>query len=131
MKHLDGWWWPDSETHMNAWMADPKNRLILNGRASYQGKKQMALLEQCKSFRTALDIGAHIGTWTHNLAPKFHTVRAFEPVLEHRNCFARNIEAQNVVLYPLALGDKPGRVEMYPGPSSSGDTWVKPGVVGD
>ena len=116
---------------MRDWIAHPKNRMILNGRPAYQGKKQAALLALCTKFRCAVDIGAHVGTWSYNLAPAFATVRAFEPVADHRACFVANIAAPNVVLYPIALGDKAAGVEMYTGPASSGDTWVKPGVEGD
>lgn len=112
------------------WVADARNRMILNDRPAYQGKKQVALLKLCTRFRTALDIGAHIGTWTHNLAPNFQTVRSFEPVKDHRDCFALNITAQNVIVYPLALGDQDTMVDMHTGPSSTGDTWVELPVNG-
>lgn len=127
----DGWYWPDSEKHMIEWLANPKNRVTLNGRVSYQGKKQQALLALCKRFRCAIDVGSHVGTWSYNLAKVFETVRAFEPIADHRACFAANVVASNVIVYPVALGDKPGSVEMYSGPHSSGDSWVKPGVRGD
>lgn len=125
MKFADSWWWPDSENHMNAWIADPKNRVIMSGRPAYQGKKQQALLRLCKHFRTAIDVGAHIGTWTYNLAPLFKTVRCFEPIRAHRECFARNIEAENVVMYPIALGSARGKVSMFTNDTSSGDSWVR------
>lgn len=125
MKFEDGWYWPDTEHHMNAWVAAPKNRIMLNSRPAYQGKKQLALLKLCKNFRTAIDIGAHIGTWTYNLAPRFQTVRCFEPIRAHRECFARNIEAENVIMYPIALGATRGQVAMYTNDTSSGDSWVK------
>lgn len=124
MKLEHGWWFPDGEQHMNAWIADPRNRVMMNGRAAYQGKKQLALLKLCRRFRTAIDVGSHIGMWTYNLAPLFQTVRCFEPVLEHRSCFARNIEAENVIIYPIALGAERGRVSITTGPTSSGDSWV-------
>jgi FkbM family methyltransferase len=131
MKLQDQWHWPDKETHMPAWMANPKNRMIINGRPAYQGKKQQALIGMCKRFRTAVDIGAHIGTWTYNLAPLFETVRAFEPMAEHRDCLAMNIEAPNVIIYPLALGPERGSVRMQTSGISTGDTWVDPSGPGD
>lgn len=124
MKLIDGWWFPDNEQHLQAWMAAPHNRLLLNGRAAYQGKKQLALLKLCKRFRTAIDVGSHIGLWTYNLAPVFGKVRCFEPIAEHRSCFARNIDAENVIIYPIALGDARGTVGMLTEPTSSGDSRV-------
>jgi FkbM family methyltransferase len=124
VKLIDGWWFPEKEAHLPAWMASPHNRLLMNGRASYQGKKQLALLKLCKRFRTAIDVGAHIGLWTFNLAPLFGKVRCFEPVAEHRSCFARNIDADNVIIYPIALGAQRGTVGMLTEPTSSGDSRV-------
>lgn len=132
MRLADGWYWPDRETHMCQWMADPRNRVMLNGRPAYQGKKQIAALKLCEStaMRTALDVGAHIGTWAYNLAPVFRTVRCFEPVQEHRDCLTMNLVAENVYIMPVALGDRAGMVTMYTGPNSTGDTWVDPKVPG-
>lgn len=124
MKQELGWWFPDKEQHLLEWMSYPTNQVPLNGRHSYQGKKQIAAMELCKNFRTAIDVGAHIGLWSYNLMHKFELVHAFEPVAEHRLCFERNVRAENVQLYPRALGAKQGAVSMKTGPSSSGDTWV-------
>lgn len=124
MKQEHGWWFPDSEQHMNAWLTQQRPGVVLNGRPAYQGKKQIALLNLCRKFRTAIDVGSHIGMWTYNLAPLFQTVRCFEPVQEHRSCFARNIDADNVVIYPLALGAERGMVSIKTGPTSTGDSWV-------
>lgn len=129
MKHVDSWWFPDSEQHMTAWIGDPRHRMILNGRPAYQGKKQAALMTLCRRFRTAVDVGAHVGMWTYNLAPHFECVRAFEPVSEHRSCFAKNVLAPNVIMYPLALGAERGMVSIKTGPDSTGDSWVN--GVGD
>lgn len=131
MKFEDGWHWPDSETHMNAWIANPKNRLMLNGRPAYQGKKQVALLNLCLGRRMAIDIGAHIGTWAYNLAAEFQNVRCFEPMAAHRECLLRNVEADNVIVYPIALGETSSLVAMASSDISTGDTWVDPDNVGD
>jgi FkbM family methyltransferase len=125
MRLEDGWFWPDREHHMNAWVANPKNRMIINGRPAYQGKKQTALIDLCANFRTAIDVGSHIGMWTYNLAVAFDVVRCFEPMAEHRSCFARNVEAENVILYPLALGDRSAMVGMKTNETSTGDTYVQ------
>lgn len=130
MKNDEGWYWPDTEQHMLDWMRMPKNHLPLNGRPSYQGKKQVAAINLCERRRTAIDVGAHIGMWSFNLAEAFGCVRAFEPVALHRECFALNVPQQNVVLYPLALGTAHAMVTMHTGPSSTGDTWVDPSKAG-
>lgn len=131
MKVAHGWYFPDQEEHLLAWMAHPKNNMVLNGRQAYQGVKQAALLKLATNFRTAIDIGAHIGLWTHNLAAVFERVICFEPMAEHRECFAANIRADNVIVYPQALGSHPGMVTMRTGPASTGDTCVDSEFGGD
>lgn len=130
MKFVDGWWFPDHEEHLIEWMANPKARMILNGRSAYQGSKiqhALKLVRAAKECRTAVDVGAHIGLWSYNLAPEFKAVEAFEPCEAHRECFRKNVDGMNMnaTLHPYALGEREGSVSLYTGPASSGDTWVK------
>ncbi len=130
MKHVDGWWWPDGERHMIDWLANPKNRVVINKRAAYQGKKQLACLDHLPAGkrRTMIDVGAHIGLWSYNFAHYFDKIEAFEPVEDHRACFEKNVpnEIDGVVaLHPYALGDHEAMVALSVNPSSSGDSWIK------
>jgi FkbM family methyltransferase len=134
VKHADSWHWPDGEQHMLEWMAQPKNRRVLNGRPAYQGKKQEVVRQVCSDLthmRTAVDVGAHIGLWSFNLAHWFKTVHAFEPVTAHRECFEKNVfdapgyRSSSVVLHPFAVGREAGSVNMRVNPTSTGDSWVK------
>lgn len=131
MKSVDGWFWPDHEKHLIAWMANPKNRMMINGRAAYQGKKQLAALALVAAkkdrLRTAIDVGGHVGLWSYNLAPAFQHVHAFEPVAYLRECFERNMDEQtvNVTLHPVALGAVEGSVSMHTTIDSTGDSWIK------
>lgn len=130
MKQFQGWYLPASETHLTEWLSHPKNQVQLNGRLAYQGRKQMAALALCQQFRTAVDVGAHVGFWSYNLAKKFTKVMSFEPVVLHRLCFEANVSAQNVTLFSRALGDRNAMVSMHTAPTSSGDTWVNgPGGI--
>ena len=131
-KFQDSWWFPSHEQHLPAWMANPKARMIINGRPAYQGKKQLAAIAECGRLgrtRTAIDVGGHIGLWSFNLAHTFERTVAFEPVQDHRACFARNCEAQlasgKLVLEACALGMEEGAVSIHTAPTSSGDSWVK------
>lgn len=124
MKHELGWWFPEHEQHLPEWMRHPKNQLKMNGRLAYQGRKQLAVLEQCKQFRTAVDVGGHIGLWSFNLACRFATVHAFEPVAEHRDCFLQNVTFENVHLHALALGAEAGSVSIATEQGSSGNSSV-------
>lgn len=129
MKFVDGWYWPDGEQHMVEWLADPKNRLVLNDRPAYQGKKQQLALYHCAPDRrrTMIDCGAHIGLWSYNFAHWFHRIEAFEPVAEHRNCWQANMQTRQdeCSLHPYALGDREAMVHIRVNPESTGDSWVK------
>jgi len=118
----EGWYFPDGETHLVDWLK--KNGHPLNGRNAYQAKKQVAALSLCKSFRTAVDVGAHCGLWAYNLAHRFNVVHAFEPIATHRQCFERNVDMPNVHLHAVALGEQLANVGMFTAPSSSGDSIV-------
>jgi len=136
MKFVDGWYFPDGESHLPAWMANPKVRMILNGRPAYQGAKQVAAMDLCTNFRTAVDVGGHVGLWSWNLAHRFAAVHAFEPVAAHRKCWDKNVRdplLANHALGPLrcelalhycALGDHEGSVSIRTEPTSSGDSRV-------
>lgn len=125
MKLELGWWWPDDEVEVIEWMK--KHKHPLNGRESYQGRKQDATLKHCRSFHTAIDVGGHIGLWSFNLAHAFDRVVVFEPVDRHRECFAHNVPAEKVLLYPYALGAQDGYCSIKSRPGSSGDSCVHPG----
>jgi FkbM family methyltransferase len=120
-----GWWFPDHEQHLTAWMDSKKNKVEMNGRSGYQGQKQIAALKRCTSFRHAVDVGAHVGLWSRNLAFAFDVVTAFEPVAEHRECFMKNVQGIGQVnLLPFALGAKPGMVSIETEVGSSGNSAV-------
>ncbi len=117
---------------MLSWIADPKNRLMLEGRPSYQGKKQLAALSFCPEDRrrTMIDAGAHIGLWSFPFSHWFKQIEAFEPVTDHRECFKLNVNGPHgttskVTLHPYALGDREAMVHIRVNPTSTGDSWVK------
>lgn len=120
-----GIWLPDGETHLTKWM--DKAGEIVDGKGTYQIKKLRAALARCRSFRTAVDVGAHCGMWSMQLAKRFNRVEAFEPVPEHRACFDRNLGVfvdRTAFLHACALGDHEGLVRIDTAPTSSGDSKV-------
>jgi len=125
LKYVDSWWFPDGESHLPVWMANPKVRMAMNGRPAYQGAKQKAAMELCTQFRTAIDVGGHVGLWSFNMAHAFDHVHAFEPVQAHRECFEKNTaDLGNITLHACALGDRYGSVKIRTEPTSSGDSRV-------
>ncbi len=102
---------PDREKYLVEWMTE--NGEVIDGKGTYQIVKLRAALEHCKSFRTAIDVGAHVGLWTLQLAKAFARVEAFEPVQSHYYCLTANLaHANNVGLHACALGDREGTVSM-------------------
>lgn len=123
LKQFGGWYFPDHETHLIEWLRKVNETKL--DRLRYQGKKQDLALSYCTQRRVAVDIGGHVGLWSFYLSALFEQVHAFEPVAEHRECFAVNVTAPNVILYPCALGDREGSISMHTSTGSSGDSWVK------
>lgn len=117
-----GIWLPDGETHLTDWMN--KAGEMVDGKGTYQIKKLRKALEYCTNFRSAVDVGAHCGLWSMQLMKRFEKVFAFEPVAAHRDCFAKNVDLDEVELFPYALGEKSRRIAINTASTSSGDSWV-------
>ena len=62
-------------------------------------------LSFCKLHRLAVDVGAHIGIWTNELAKRFDTVWAFEPNPENFHCLGQNV-GNRALLQNVALGNE-------------------------
>lgn len=126
-------WLPDGEQHFPKWMDSAGE--IVDGRGTYQIRKWRACLPWIRNWRTAVDVGAHVGFWALQMMPRFHIVHAFEPMAEFRECFVKNVFAgldyvdgtgtfREDVLHKCALGASAGRVRMDYNPADSGNTHV-------
>jgi len=77
---------------------------------SFQGDLRNLTLKYCEKFDCFIDIGAHIGYWTVDFAPKFKQVEAFEPYDPNFHCLLYNTNhLENVGCYNIALGCVNGR----------------------
>lgn len=125
MKRVNGMaWLPDDE----------QDQVMLGAGVQYQSNKLQPALKYLKHARTAIDIGAHCGLWTVQLAQYFKNVEAFEPLERHIECWKRNCNWKwTNRLHEVALGEKEGTcgihvVEGFSGRShvnGSGDIPVK------
>jgi FkbM family methyltransferase len=122
VKEFGGWFFPDQEAHITDWMQN--RNAVVDGRLTYQHHKLSAALEHVNNFGVAVDVGAHIGTWAYFLAKRFKQLQAFEPMEQFRECFSRNVQSDNVVLHPVALGAENGLVLMVCDPKDTGGTHV-------
>ncbi len=71
-----------------------------------QSMQRYHALSFVRKWRVCLDIGSNIGQWTRPLAKRFKYVVCFEPNPNFRECFNKNINEENVTLYPYGLSDR-------------------------
>lgn len=130
-----GIWLPDGERHFPEWM--DRHGEIVDGRGTYQIKKWRACLPWIRNWRCAVDVGAHVGFWSIQMAQRFSLVEAFEPMPEFRECFRKNldggwdmslaetrVERCVVSLHSYAIGRRDGFAMMEYDPADSGNTHV-------
>jgi FkbM family methyltransferase len=123
-----GWVLPRSDKHFAAYLATaPK----VEGRRMYQPQHIQAALARCERRRIAVDAGAHVGMWSYYLARAFEHVHAFEPAALMCHCFEQNVEAKNVVLHPVALGNRSGRAKSELVADNTGASFVSESAEGD
>lgn len=106
MLEVRGWFFADGDKFMASQMAS-------GGR--YQRSHLVAAIELTKNFRTAVDGGAHVGTWSIPMAERFRSVVAFEPSRDTFEALRANLERQgsrNVTAINAALGRQRGKVRM-------------------
>jgi hypothetical protein len=68
-----------------------KRNAVVDGNLPYQYHKLVAAMKFVRSFRVAINVGAHVGMWSMHLARRFDHVFAFEPIPLHRACFTGNV----------------------------------------
>jgi FkbM family methyltransferase len=126
MKRVGSFWFPDGETQM----LEEVERT-----GSWQLGRLHAALRHLDPHRrrTALDVGAHVGTWARELARHFQRVVAFEPVPETYECLCGNVTAREgcrVELHNLAVADRTATWAFFPddrwGPGNTGGTFLLP-----
>lgn len=125
MKRILGIWLPDGDEHFERMMLKaPMGRYGRRLVGTYQRDKLLLALKRTKRRRTAVDIGAHVGFWSMWLAPEFRTVHSFEPMIEHVECFRRNVASTNVTLHRCALGERIGFIGMEADAENSGKAHI-------
>lgn len=86
-------------------------------------------LKHVQDWRYAVEVGAHVGSWTRVLADRFKHVMAFEPMQANFGCLSRNTaHLKNVSLLSCAVGAEIGRCSMAGGRENSGQAHVAEGA---
>src|SRR5690349_20915389 len=88
---------------------DPEmQQRIRLGRGIFERSSFKGFMQQTKAREIAVDVGAHVGSWTLGFSKLFQGVIAFEPHPVNRDYLERNIilaNASNVTVYPFAVTD--------------------------
>jgi len=102
-----GWYMPARETHFQEYFRTSNT-------TDYQKRQRDNAVANCRDYRTVVDVGGNIGTWSRPFAEVFEQVIAFEPQPDCRDAFEENLEGySNVTLYPYALGRTEATVDFY------------------
>lgn len=118
------WAIPAADTYFRSFLdADPRG---------FQIDHLTEALKHCGARRTAVDGGAHIGTWSRHLADQFLNVIAFEPAADTYACLVENVKDRgNVTPIHKALGEVIGRAKIVDDPSRPGNTGARHLAAGD
>ena len=98
----------------------------------YQSDELDCALKFVKNFRTAVDIGAHIGLISYKLSPLFQTVHGFEIHNFMFECLKKNKEnfhLNNVEIYNNGIGKEEKSVDIVYAEGKSFSTHVDPNSV--
>lgn len=104
MKQINGIWVPDCDTYFAP---------FLEKDGGFQLDHLEVALKYVKNWNTALDVGAHIGTWSVAMAKRFGMVYAFEPAEDVFGCLKMNTDGlSNVCPERVACGEVFKRVRI-------------------
>lgn len=125
MKQVHGIWLPDGDIHISDHLGRGP---VYKGKGTYQFAKIEACILACEGAKRtglALDIGAHVGTWTRVLADIFAEVVAFEPMPHLYECLIANTAGMgNVHLNNVAVTSNGGQMRMITVAENSGNCRV-------
>lgn len=87
----------------------PKHDSFFVNRDFYEQEYYNAVTHNLPHKRTAIDVGAHIGFWSHRLVNDFDYVHSFEPIPDHYECLQKNTEsATNIKTHHMGVSDMAG-----------------------
>ena len=100
-----GLWYPDGD------LLTKNFKARLETEPFYRSDRFHDAMAHVKSWRGAVECGAHVGAWSRELAKRFERVLAIELSGATLNCLRRNLESfANAEVMQCALGARPGFV---------------------
>lgn len=122
MTIIGGWHMPASDKYFVKFIPADGPLPKQNG---FQRDHLMAALKHVTKWDVALDIGAHVGFWTRDMAGRFWKVYAFEAAADTFDCLVKNTDdLPNVERWNVGVGHKAGfcRVRHDPKRERGGNT---------
>ena len=128
MKKVFDWWLPNSDKHIAEKLEEqsPVNR----GYDYQTQQRDYALsfsLKYASRSKVAIDIGAHVGLWSVDMANHFKELICFEPVKLNKECLIKNLTDRNIKnykLYGCALGARDGKINLSIDNDNTGNPYV-------
>jgi FkbM family methyltransferase len=106
---------PDSEGWIGRY---PKGSDKDNTFENYQLREYNAAMSHVKRNRVAIDLGGNLGIMSYRMVKDFEFVHTFEPLFSEY--LVKNVPAENIKIYPYAVGEKEKTVIMRIGHYHSG-----------
>lgn len=86
----------------------------------YRSERFKLMMSHLHRFGTAVEVGAHVGSWTIELSKSFKTVIAYEPNAQSFEILRQNIlefgSTKKIISHNVALGAKQAKAFMSVGP---------------
>lgn len=100
-------------------------KLLNTGHFESDTEEEWKIIEKyCKNFRTAVDIGSHIGTTVCRYAPNFEKIHAIEPLFMEY-LLLNTAHFNNVFYHSFAISDSKKYLEMFSAKKNSGMSMIK------
>lgn len=128
----EGWWLPQADTYFRQFVPPTRYKKGAPGKNNgFQREHLLAAFRHVQKWQLAVDVGAHVGWWTWDMAAEFEAVHAFEAAPDTFACLERNtIDLPNVRIHHAAVGAATGGYTVVEDPTRKGNTgsrYVKPG----
>ncbi len=123
MKQINGWHLPSKDGYFTRFVEGAAKKE--NG---FQREHLALAMAHVKDFDIAIDVGAHVGFWTLDLAARFSEVYAFEPAPDTFECLIKNATGHdNVHCFNSAVGPYQGVCTVMddPEPKRKGNTGAR------
>lgn len=112
MKQLNGWHLPAKDGYFSRFVEG-----VAKKQNGFQRDHLELAFEHVQEWDVAIDVGAHVGFWTLDMARKFTMVFAFEPAEDTYECLQLNMaEFPNVVTARIAIGETSGQCALLDDP---------------